>query len=126
MTGRILLVEDEPGIQLAMRGILRREGHEVRVAGSGDAALKAIAAERFDLILTDFSLPDGISGLEVARHARTASPGTPVVLITAFGSERIVAEARAAGVADYVPKPFDNQQVRDVVRRALGAPGATR
>ena len=118
---RILLVEDEPGIQLAMRGLLRREGHDVSVADSGGSALQAITPGRFDLILTDLSLPDGISGLDVARHARSTSPETPVVLITAFGSERILADARAAGVADYVPKPFDNQRVRDVVRRAMGS-----
>lgn len=126
MSRRILLVEDEPGIQLAMRGLLRREGHEVSVADSGHSALQAITPGRFDLILTDFSLPDGVSGLDVARHARSTSPGTPVVLITAFGSEHMLADARAAGVADYVPKPFDNQRVREVVRRAMGSAPADR
>jgi CheY-like chemotaxis protein len=118
---RILLVEDETGIQLAIRGLLRREGHQVDVVGTGRGALDAIAGGGFDLILTDLSLPDAVSGLDVADCARNTCPDTPVVLITAYGSDDIKTRARAAGVADYVPKPFDNEQVRSVVRQALAA-----
>jgi CheY-like chemotaxis protein len=117
---QILLVEDEPGIQLAIRGLLRRDGYDVRVASSGKEALDAIEEGGCDLILTDLSLADGVSGLDVARRARATEPPTPVILITAYGSDEIASEAEAAGVCDYVPKPFDNQEVRDVVRRALG------
>ncbi len=116
---QILLVEDEPGIQLAMRGLLRRDGYEVRVASTGKEALEALEGEGWDLVLTDLSLADGVSGLDVARRAREADPPIPVILITAYGSDAIASEAEAAGVRDYVPKPFDNQEVRDVVRRAL-------
>jgi two-component system response regulator PilR (NtrC family) len=119
MTRRILLVEDEPGIQLAIRGLLRRDGYEVSVASSGRDAMQAFDGAGYDLILTDFSLSDGVSGLDVARHAREACPHTPVILITAFGSDEIREQAEAAGVYDYVPKPFDNREVRDAVRRAL-------
>lgn len=117
---QILLVEDEPGIQLAMRGLLRRDGYDVRVASTGKEALEAIECEIYDLILTDLSLADGVSGLDVARRARATEPPIPVILITAYGSEEIAKEAEVAGVCDYVPKPFDNQEVRDAVRRALG------
>ncbi len=117
---QILLVEDEPGIQLAMRGLLRRDGYEVQVASTGEAALEAISGGGYDLVLTDLSLADGLSGLDVARCARANDPPVPVILITAYGSDEIASEAAAAGVCDYVPKPFDNQVVRDVVRRALG------
>lgn len=120
---RILLVEDEPGIQLAIRGLLRREGYEVQVASSGGDALYSLESGGWDLVLTDLSLPDGVSGLEVARYARDAKPATPVILITAYGSDEIAEEASEAGVADYVPKPFDNQVVREVVRRALAGRG---
>lgn len=120
---RILLVEDEPGIQLALRGLLRRDGYDVQVASSGGEALYALDGADYDLILTDLSLPDGVSGLEVARGARDACPGTPVILITAYGSDQIAHDAEDAGVVDYVPKPFDNRVVRDVVRRALAGSG---
>lgn len=120
MSHRILLVEDERGIQIAMRGLLRREGYDVVVVSGGREGIEEVEKGGYDLILTDYSLPGGVSGLDVARRARTACPDTPVVLITAFGTEQIALEAKDAGVADYVPKPFDNQEVRDVVRRAIG------
>jgi DNA-binding NtrC family response regulator len=119
MTARILLVEDEPGIQLAMKGLLKRDGYELAVAGSGSEALDLLGTAAFDVILTDLSLPDGVSGLDIARHVRGAALGIPVVLITAYGSAAIEAEASEAGVFDYVPKPFNNDQVRAVVRRAI-------
>ena len=121
MSHRILLIEDEPGIQIAMRGLLRREGYDVVVVSRGREGLEQVEKGGFDLILTDYSLPGGVSGLDVARCARRACPNTPVVLITAFGTDQIALEAKDAGVADYVPKPFDNQEVRDVVRRHLGS-----
>ena len=119
MSPRILLVEDEPGIQLAMKGLLRREGYDLHVAGSGMEALDRLGSGAFDLLLTDLSLPDGVSGLDLARHVKQEALGVPVILITAYGSERIAQEASDAGVLDYVPKPFNNEQVREVVRRAL-------
>lgn len=121
MGASILLVEDEPGIQLAIRGLLRREGHETRVASRGKEALDLLAEDEFDLVLTDLSLPDGITGLDLVRHIGKHRPGTPVVLITAFGSEDVAQQAIAAGAFDYVPKPFNNDEIRDVVRRAIEA-----
>jgi DNA-binding NtrC family response regulator len=115
----ILLVEDEPGIQLAIRGLLRREGHEMSVVGAGRDALAALERGAFDLVLTDLSLPDGVTGLDLVRYVGEHRPGTPVVLITAYGSEHVANEAIAAGAFDYVPKPFNNDEIRAVVSRAL-------
>ena len=121
MAASILLVEDEPGIQLAIRGLLRREGHTLRVADRGADALKLLSDESFDLVLTDLSLPDGVTGLDLVRHARAHGLGTPVVLITAYGSQDVAKEAIEAGAFDYVPKPFNNDEIRDVVRRAIAS-----
>ena len=115
----ILLVEDEPGIQLAIRGLLQRAGYTMSVVGAGADALAALEASPFDLVLTDLSLPDGVTGLDLVRYVREHRPGTPVVLITAYGSENIAKEAIAAGAFDYVPKPFNNEEIRAVVTRAL-------
>jgi len=122
----ILLVEDEPGIQLAIRGLLRREGHEIQVAATGREALDALADRAFSLVLTDLSLPDGVSGLDLLEHVGREHAGTPVVLITAYGSEQVARDAVEGGAFDYVPKPFNNDEIRTVVRRALeqGGPGA--
>ena len=121
MGASILLVEDEPGIQLAIRGLLRREGHAAEVASTGSEAVELIADGSFDLVLTDLSLPDDVSGLDLVRHVHEQCPGTPVILITAYGSEHIAKEAVRAGAFDYVPKPFNNEELRAAVRRALSA-----
>jgi len=120
----ILLVEDEPGIQLAIRGLLRRDGHAMSVVAAGKDALAQLESGSFDLVLTDLSLPDGVTGLDLVRFIGEHRPGTPVVLITAYGSESVAREAIEAGAFDYVPKPFNNDEIRAVVSRALGARSA--
>jgi len=116
---RILVVEDERAIQLALSGLLRREGHEVDVAGSGDEAIAALRERRFDLVLTGLALGRGADGMDVLRAAKEIRPECAVVMITAHGSEAIAVEAMKAGAEDYVPKPFDNDEIRLVTQRAL-------
>jgi DNA-binding NtrC family response regulator len=116
---RLLVVEDERAIQLALKGLLSREGYEVELAGSGDEARALLCESAFDLVLTDLALGRGASGMDVLRAAKAERPETAVVMITAHGSERIAVEAMKAGAEDYVPKPFDNDEIRLVVRRAL-------
>ena len=119
MNARILLVEDEKAIQLALSGLLRRQGYEVEVAGTGEDAFGRLDAGAFDLVLTDLALRRGASGMDVLRRAKELRPETVVVMITAHGSERVAVEAMKAGADDYVPKPFDNDEIRLVVHRAL-------
>ena len=119
MKARILIVEDERAIQLALSGLLRREGYEVEVAGSGEEALAKLAAAPCDLVLTDLALGRGASGMDVLKGAKRLRPETVVVMITAHGSEKIAVEAMKNGAEDYVPKPFDNDEIRLVVQRAL-------
>jgi DNA-binding NtrC family response regulator len=116
---RILIVEDERAIQIALSGLLGKQGYEITLASSGDEAVERLAAESFDLVLTDLALGSGKSGMDVLGAALAARPGTPVVLITAHGSEKVAVAAMKAGAADYVPKPFDNDEIRLVVERAL-------
>ena len=116
---RLLIVEDERAIRLALSGLLRREGYEVEQAEAGAEAVRRLAAEPFDLVLTDLALGEGPSGMDVLRAARAEQPETPVVMITAHGNEKIAVEAMKLGAEDYVPKPFDNDEIRLVVKRAL-------
>jgi DNA-binding NtrC family response regulator len=119
MKPRVLIVEDEAAIRLALTGLLRREGYEVEQAEAGSAALERLRSDPFDLVLTDLALGSGPSGMDVLHAARVIQPETPVVMITAHGNEKIAVEAMKAGAHDYVPKPFDNDEIRLVVRRAL-------
>jgi DNA-binding NtrC family response regulator len=119
VTARILVVEDERAIQIALSGLLRRQGYEVGVASTGEEAVSKLEETPVDLVLTDLALGRGISGMDVLRHAKELRPETLVVMITAHGSEAIAVEAMKAGAEDYVPKPFDNDEIRLVVQRAL-------
>jgi DNA-binding NtrC family response regulator len=116
---RVLVVEDEAGIRLALSGLLKREGYDVVQCERGADALRALEAGAFDFVLTDLALGEGPSGLDVLRFVRERQPETPIVMITAHGSEKIAVEAMKLGAEDYVPKPFDNDEIRLVVRRAL-------
>ncbi len=119
MKPRILIVEDERGIQLAIRGLLRREGYDVELADNGEAAIRRLADGAFELIVTDHSLGHGATGMDVLRASKENRPETAVVMITAHGSEKIAVEAMKLGAQDYVPKPFDNEELKVVVERAL-------
>ena len=119
MKPRILVVEDERAIQIALSGLLTREGYEVDTSGSGEDAVERLADTPYDCVLTDLSLGEGLSGMDVLKRAKELRPGTAVIMITAHGSEKIAVEAMKAGAEDYVPKPFDNDEIRLVVKRAL-------
>jgi len=116
---RILIVEDESGIRLALRGLLRRDGYDVDLVEDGDAAQRMFQQTAYDLILTDLALGRGVTGMDVLRASKAHRPETAVVMITAHGSEKIAVEAMKLGAEDYVPKPFDNEELRVVVQRAL-------
>src|SRR4029453_14061022 len=116
---RILVVEDERAIQIALAGLLGRAGYEVSIAAGGTDAIAMLEAAAYDLVLTDLALGNGPSGMDVLGKAKALRPETAVVRITAHGAEKIAVEAMKAGAEDYLPKPFDNDQIRLVVRRAL-------
>ncbi len=119
MKPRILVVEDEHAIRIALKGLLGREGYEIELAENGEIALELLEDQIFDLVLTDLALGRGASGMDVLLRAKEQRPETAVVMITAHGSEKIAVDAMKNGAEDYIPKPFDNDEIRVVVRRAL-------
>jgi DNA-binding NtrC family response regulator len=119
MSARLLIVEDEKAIQLALRGLLRRDGYDVDLADTGEDAVRLLGEKVYDLVLTDLALGRGLSGMDVLRASKEARPETAVVMITAHGSEKVAVEAMKQGAEDYLPKPFDNEELREVVRHAL-------
>ncbi len=118
MQGRVLVVDDERAMVLALKGLLTKEGYQVETAGSGEEAVRRIETGSFHVVITDLSM-NGVGGMEVLEHARRVDPDLAVVMITAYGSEKIAVQAMKLGAADYVPKPFDNDELRLVVRRVM-------
>ena len=118
MKGRLLVVDDERGILIALNGLFGKEGYEVETAESGEEALAKVKAGLFHVIITDFSM-QGMSGLDLMRAVRQLDPGCAVLMITAYGTQRIAVEAMKAGAEDYLPKPFDNDELRIKVRNVM-------
>jgi two-component system response regulator HydG len=115
---KILIVDDEPAVRYALRALLEEEGFAVDEAPDGQAGLERVEAGGVDLVLSDLRMPklDGM-GLLDAVVARPRAP--KVILITAHGNERAAVEAMKRGAIDYFAKPFDNDEIVRVVRRAL-------
>jgi DNA-binding NtrC family response regulator len=116
--GRVLVVDDEKAMLFALRGLLTKEGYQVETAASGEQALPLLATGSFHVVITDLSM-DGISGMQLLERARQVDPDLAVVMITAHGSETVAVQAMKLGAADYLPKPFDNDELRVVVRRVM-------
>jgi DNA-binding NtrC family response regulator len=118
MTARVLVVDDEPRMAEVMAAALRRAGHECEPCASGAAALAALDERGADVVVTDWKMPD-LDGVALMRALHTHRPGLPVILVTAHGSVPAAVAAMRDGAFDYVTKPFDNDELRALVARAL-------
>jgi DNA-binding NtrC family response regulator len=118
MNGSILVVDDERSICIAVERLLSRRGYEIETAQTGEDAIAKLGQRPFQLMITDLNLK-GFSGMDLLRWVREHSPDTAVIMITAYGSEKIAVEAMKIGAADYLPKPFDNDELELMVDRLL-------
>ena len=118
MKGRLLIVDDERGIVVALKALFSKEGYEVETAHSGEEALEKVKAGLFHVVITDLSMK-GMSGLELLHRVRELDPQCAVLMITAYGNQRIAIEVMKAGAEDYLPKPFDNDELRLKIRRVI-------
>ncbi len=115
---KILVADDEQGMREVLEIMLSKEGYDVRVAESGRAAVKWLQKEKFDLLLCDMKLGD-MTGLEVLKAAKKRDTNAVMIMISAYASAETAVEAMNLGAYDYVPKPFDNDELRQAVSRAL-------
>lgn len=121
---RLLLVEDEPGLQLALTDRLTAEGYAVETAGDGHTAIARATGEPFDVILLDVMLP-GRDGFEVAKAVRAQGVQTPILMLTARTQvvDRVV--GLKLGADDYLTKPFETiellARIEALLRRAPSA-----
>jgi DNA-binding NtrC family response regulator len=114
----ILIVDDEKDICMALNILLTKEGYAVKEAYNGEQALDRIKQENFDVVMTDIKM-EKMDGFEVLKQAQKISPETSVIMMTAFASVGSAVEAMRAGAADYITKPFINDEIRLTIRRLL-------
>ena len=120
LSGRILLVDDEPSVLAVMQKTLESWGIEVDAVSSADAAERAFARnpDAFDLVVTDHAMPM-VSGIELAHRLRSKRPGLPWLLYTGYADEAMLASARSLEVGAVLRKPVENDDLRREVERFL-------
>ncbi|HSS37882.1 MAG TPA: sigma-54 dependent transcriptional regulator, partial [Polyangia bacterium] len=114
----MLVVDDDVSLRFALEAVLGDAGLTVVTSASGAAGLQSFETNGADAVLTDLAMPE-MDGLEVLNRLRGMDPGVPVIMLTAHGSERVAVAAMKAGAYDYLPKPFDPDEIVLAVRRAI-------
>ena len=118
MHPRILLVEDDPGAASALHRVLQAEGYDVDLVERGDEGLSRATTRPFDLVLTDLRLP-GLNGLDLAARLHSDKPKMPIIMMTAHGTTDTAIEATKLGVYEYLVKPFEADELLDLVACAV-------
>ncbi len=114
----ILVVDDELSMREFLEILLAKEGYTVRCASNGEEACSILGRDTFDLIITDIRM-DVVDGLGVLRKAKEVNSETPVIIISAFATAETAVEAMKDGAYDYIPKPFEVDEFKKIVRDAL-------
>lgn len=117
---RILIIDDEEAARYGLLRALRNQGYALEEAADGLAGLERIEQSRPHVIISDINMP-GMDGLTLLKHVGRKPGGPLIILITAYGSEGIAVEALRAGAYDYLPKPFELDELRAIVRNAVEA-----
>jgi DNA-binding NtrC family response regulator len=114
----VLVVDDEPGMRMALKANFEREGWRVETASGASEAARKCGQARFPLMVTDVCMPDG-DGLELMRKVRAANSATAVIVLTAFGTVAQAVQAMRNGACDYLTKPFSFEQLQSTVERVM-------
>ena len=115
---RILVVDDDTSMREFLELLLTRENYDVFTAENGNRALSMLHSQAYDLVLVDIRLGD-MTGLEVLKQVKQQSPDTVVIMISAYSTTEIAVTAMNEGAYDFVPKPFDNEELCQTIARAL-------
>ncbi len=120
----VLVVDDEPGMRMALKANFEREGWLVETASGATEAARKCGQTSFPLMVTDVCMPDG-DGLELMRRVRAADSSTAVIVLTAFGTVAQAVQAMQNGACDYLTKPFSFEQLQSTVERVMRNSGDT-
>jgi NADH-quinone oxidoreductase subunit E len=117
-------MEDEPSVAKGLEVVLSEEGYDVDLAMTGSTALDSFSQKAFDLLIADLRLPD-IDGMDVIRQVKHRQPDIGVIVITGYSTIPSAVEAMKLGAADYLAKPFTEDEVVSAVKDALGTKRVT-
>ena len=114
---QILIADDEPNLRRVLSAQLTRDGYDVHAVEDGQKALEALSDHHIDVIISDLRMPR-VDGLSLLKQVQESHPDIPVIMITAHGTVDTAVEALKLGAYDFVTKPFDKDEFRNVVAKA--------
>ncbi len=115
---KILIVDDEINMRLVLTAMLKKEGYEVASASDGQEALQILQSGKIAAVVTDLKMPN-IDGMELLNHITSKHPAIPVIMITAHGTVATAVEALKKGALDYITKPFELDDLKNVIAKAI-------
>jgi len=116
--GKILIVDDELNMRLVLSAMLKKEGFEISSASNGREALQILQSNKIDVVITDLKMPD-IDGMKLLTIISERYPEIPVIMITAHGTIATAVEALKKGAFDYITKPFDLDDLKNIISKAI-------
>jgi two-component system response regulator AtoC len=115
---KILIVDDEINMRLVLTAMLKKEGYEVASASDGQEALQILKSGKISVVVTDLKMPN-VDGMELLNHITAKHPAIPVIMITAHGTVATAVEALKKGALDYITKPFELDDLKNVISKAI-------
>jgi DNA-binding NtrC family response regulator len=119
---KILIVDDEEGMRLAMSEALKRAGYITETSVDGISALSKLESERYSMVITDLKMPK-VTGMDLLREIKKISPDTKVILVTAYGTVDCAVEAMKEGASDFLLKPFSFESLLQIVKGGFASSG---
>lgn len=116
----VLVVDDEKNYLVVLEALLGAEGYEVITANNGRDAIRLVREADLDLLISDIKMP-GMTGMELLEESKKIKPELPVIMMTAFGTIEMAVEAMKKDAYDYITKPFQNEQLKLTIKKALEA-----
>ena len=118
---KILVIDDELSMRQFLQILLKKDGYDVTTAENGEIALRKLKEENFTVILMDYNMPEAIDGIDLLNELLHTSPRSQVIVITAYASTEQAIKAIELGAVDYVSKPFNVAEIRDIVKKCVAS-----
>jgi CheY-like chemotaxis protein len=119
VVAKLLLIEDEVGVQEYFKAVVSRMGHELLTANDGPSGVALVESEPADVIMSDLNMPGEPSGMALIRRIRELRPNTPVIVVSGYPTKERLDECKALGIEDFLTKPFEMTFFSSVITRLL-------